>query len=81
MKTLSKFFYSLALLPLVGLISFMSCKKDASRTIAFEATYTTTNEILDPPPMLKQRITGTGKSNKLDISKFVAVSTLNVQQS
>ena len=77
MKLTFLFFYSFALLPLLVLTSFVSCKKDGVTTVAFEATYTTTNELLDPPPMLKQRITGIGKSNELNISKFVAVSTQN----
>jgi hypothetical protein len=57
--------------------SFTACKKDTEKTVQFEATYTTTNELLEPAPMLKQRITGTGQSNNLNIVKFVAISTMN----
>jgi hypothetical protein len=71
MKHQSTFFL---VIPLLATLSFMAPKK---RSVAFEATYTTTKEVLDPAPMLKQRITGTGKSTQLDISKFVAVSTQN----
>ena len=75
MKRLSIPFYALLLL---SSFVFMSmCKKDTITTVAFEAIYTTSNELIDPPPLLKQRITGVGKSNELNISKFVAVSTQN----
>jgi hypothetical protein len=57
--------------------SFIACKKDTENMVQFEATYTTTNELLAPAPQLKQRITGTGQSNDLNIVKFVAVSTMN----
>ena len=61
---------------LFGLSSF-SCKKDTSAAIAFAATYSTTNELIDPPPMLKQKITGVGSSNEFNITKVTAISTQN----
>lgn len=64
----------------IFMLSAFTCHKDTVTTVAFEATYTTTNELIDPPPALKQRITGLGKSNVLNISKFVAVSTQMVVQ-
>jgi len=76
MKRLSIPFYPLLLISSFVFMSFM-CKKDTITTVAFEATYTTSNELIDPPPLLKQRITGVGKSNELNISKFVAISTQN----
>lgn len=59
---------------------FLACgkKDDLPASIAFEATYTTSNELLEPAPMLKQRITGTGKSTQLNINKFVAVSAMDM---
>lgn len=76
MKKLLIPFYPFLLICSLAFMSF-SCKKDKTTTVAFEATYTTSNELIDPPPMLKQRITGIGKSNELSISKFVAISTQN----
>jgi hypothetical protein len=64
------------LIAALGLIS-ASCKKDTPTTVAFTATYTTSNELIDPPPMLKQKITGIGTSNELNITKFIAISTQN----
>lgn len=74
MKHLSIIFRSLLFMSLFIGTSF---KMSAQKTVAFEATYTTTKEVLDPAPMLKQRITGMGKSTELKISKFVAMSTQN----
>jgi len=70
-----------ALFLLASTYLLFACKKDHSEqpsTVSFEGTYTTTNEVLNPPPMLKQRITGIGQSTRLDMIKFVAVSTLNL---
>jgi len=58
-------------------MSFVACRKERNRTVPIQGTYTTTNEILEPAPMLKQRITGIGQSTYLNIVKFVAVSVLN----
>jgi hypothetical protein len=55
----------------------MKFQEQNSKTIRFEGTYTTTREVLDPLPMLKQRITGIGESKDLNISKFVAIATQN----
>lgn len=77
MKRPSIIIHSFLFIPLFGIMSFLVIKKDKQKTIAFEASYTTTKEVLDPAPMLKQRITGIGKSTELGISKFVAVSTQN----
>jgi hypothetical protein len=75
MKKLAIVFYAGIVLPLLAFTTLLSCKKDKPTTVAFEASYTTTNVLIDPPPMLKQEITGIGKSNALNISKFIAVST------
>lgn len=64
----------LCILASVSLI--LSCKKE-TKMVPFNGTYTTTNEVLNPAPMLQSRITGIGQSN-LDVSKFVAVSTANL---
>ena len=67
-----------ALLVLIGLMPLFSCTKEKERTVEFESTHTTTNELLAPPPMLKQRITGLGTSTKLHLTKFVAISTMDL---
>ena len=77
MKRFSIILHSFLFISLFATMSFMVAKASKQRTVAFEANYTTTKEVLDPAPMLKQRITGVGKSTELDISKFVAVSTQN----
>ncbi len=53
-------------------------KKDEPKAVSFEGTYTTTREVLSPPPTLKQRVTGTSQTKPLGINKFVALSTVNV---
>lgn len=73
---------------------FTACKKDnvtatqntqqrpgaASVTrLPFEGTFTTTAEILQPPPMLKQKITGAGYVMHLGESTFIAVATIAIQ--
>jgi hypothetical protein len=69
---------------LLSVFAFMflllSCTKEKAqpKCSPLKATYTTTNEILSPPPMLQQRITGIGHSSHLGESKFVAISTLNL---
>ncbi len=77
MKRHSVSFHSFLVIFLLATVSFIAVKKNKQKTVAFEASYTTTKEVLEPAPMLKQRITGIGKSTELDISKFVAVSTQN----
>lgn len=42
----------------------------------FKGSYTTASEILQPAPILKTRITGTGQVSQLGYSTFVALSTL-----
>ncbi|CAN5133795.1 hypothetical protein BH09BAC4_BH09BAC4_26640 [soil metagenome] len=65
---------------LIATLPFFACEKkaDPPASVSFETTHTTSNEILDPAPMLKQRITGIGQSTQLGISKFVAVSVMNM---
>ena len=43
----------------------------------FKGSFTTTSEILQPAPILKTRITGTGNVSQLGKSTFVALSTLD----
>ena len=45
--------------------------------VPIKGVYLTTNDLLAPPPMLKQRITGIGESSHLGEGRFVAVSTMN----
>lgn len=57
----------------------LSAKLNAvTKMVPIKATYTTTNELLSPPPFLKQRITGIGHSSHLGKSTFVAISTVNL---
>ena len=77
MKHPSIILKSLLVISLFAAMSFVVVKKNNHRTVVFEATYTTTKEVLEPAPMLKQKITGLGRSTELDLSKFVAVSTQN----
>ncbi len=57
----------------------VSAKLNAvTKMVPIKATYTTTNEILNPPPFLKQRITGIGHSSHLGKSTFEAISTVNL---
>ncbi len=73
-------FKSLLFCVLASMFLILSCKKEKSqpKCSPIKASYTTTNEILSPPPMLQQRITGTGHSTHLGESKFVAISTVNL---
>ena len=45
--------------------------------VPLKGVYLTSNELLAPPPMLTQRITGIGESSHLGEGRFVAVSTMN----
>ena len=45
--------------------------------VPIRGVYLTSNELLAPPPMLTQRITGIGESSHLGEGRFVAVSTMN----
>lgn len=76
MKTRILLLKAFVLVLMFGLFSF-SCKKEQPTTVTFTSTHTTTNELIDPPPMLKQRITGIGSSSELRIIKFIAISTQN----
>jgi hypothetical protein len=77
MKPLTSITYSLLFVSLLTTMSFMPYKKHMSKTVAFKATYSASREIIDPAPMLKQRITGIGVSSALNISKYVAITTQN----
>ena len=84
----------LLLLVSVSIVLLQSCKKEMSRApesvspamamakmnkaVPIKGSYTTSGEILQAPPMLRQRITGVGSSSHLGKSSFVAVSTLNL---
>lgn len=46
--------------------------------MVYESTFTTTQEVLSPPPGLKLRITGASEAKPLGINKFVALPTVNV---
>ena len=49
-----------------------------NKMVPIKGSYTTTNEILAPAPMLRQRITGVGESSHLGEGSFVAIATLNL---
>ena len=56
---------------------FISCKKE-NKTVPLKGTYSTVNEPLSGPPMVLQKITGTGQSTLLGQSTFIAFSTLHL---
>lgn len=62
--------------PAVG-TQALAANTHAPQELPFKGTYTTTSEILQPPPFLQTRITGTGSVMHLGNSSFVAVSNLN----
>jgi len=69
------------LLPGICAVLFIlvSCEKeDTPVSVTYEGTYTTTNELLNPAPMLKQRTTGTSPARPLDIARFVATATITI---
>ncbi|UFH55894.1 hypothetical protein [Spirosoma sp. KNUC1025] len=68
----------LAILVLVSV--HFSCQDHtiSPRSVSFEGTYITTNEVLNPAPTLKQRTTGTSQAKPLDINKFVATATIHI---
>jgi hypothetical protein len=71
----------LLLLPLLLLI-IGSCKKDPAeperhrRTVPFTGTFATLTTILSDPPLVQQKITGTGRLSPLGAASFDAMSTL-----
>lgn len=48
------------------------------QSVPIVGKYTTSAQILNPAPMLRQQITGTGTSSHLGKSTFVAISTINL---
>ena len=56
----------------------MPGKAQAVKSVPFKGFYTTTSELLKPPPILQQRVTGTGEATYLGESNFVAVVTVNL---
>lgn len=79
MKTSSS--STLLLLPVLTLASMhFACQdhKISPRSVSFEETFVTTNEVLNPAPALKQRTTGTSQTKPLNISKFVATATITI---
>jgi hypothetical protein len=50
----------------------------AEQGIPFKGFYTTTAQRLQPPPIIQERITGTGQATYLGQSTFVATVTVNL---
>ena len=83
----------LLLLTLVSIVLLQSCKKEMNpaqksassatemakkkNAVPIKGSYTTFAEILQGPPMLRQRVTGLGSSSHLGKGSFVAIPTLN----
>ena len=59
-------------------VSAMKNGNNENKMVPIKGSYTTTNEILAPAPMLRQRITGVGGSSHLGEGSFVAIATLNL---
>lgn len=58
-------------------ISAKAESNKATPTRPFKGVYTTTVEVLSGPPLLQQRITGTGNATHLGESTFIALNTVN----
>ena len=54
-----------------------AAKHNMAKDRPFKGSYSTVSEILQPAPILKTRITGTGHVSQLGYSTFVALSTLD----
>jgi hypothetical protein len=77
MKTKKSLTLLLSMLTTVAMCC--ACQKEAvPQTVPFEGTFATTNEVLNPAPALKQRITGLSQVKSLEINKFVAVATVTI---
>ncbi|HEY0678873.1 MAG TPA: hypothetical protein VGD17_11345 [Chitinophagaceae bacterium] len=87
MKKLLSFAFAL-----VSVASLISCQKDVATTndpipelisgngnqsVPFNGSYTTSAQILNPPPMMRQQIIGHGQAPHLGKSTFVAISNVN----
>ncbi len=59
-----------------NLSSSASLKSTGPQEHPFKGSYSTSSQILQPPPVLQTRITGTGHATQLGNGTFVAVSTL-----
>lgn len=59
-------------------VSAMKNGNNEAKMVPIKGSYITTNEILAPAPMLRQRITGIGESSHLGEGTFVAIATLNL---
>jgi hypothetical protein len=59
-------------------VSAMNNGNKEDKMLPLKGTYVTTNEVLAPAPMLRQRITGVGETSHLGEGKFVAIATLNL---
>ena len=76
MKKIKNYFL---LMCLASCVIFLSCKEEeVDKDFAFKGSYTTTTELLSPPPMAKIKITGTGQSSEIRIITFEAFSTANL---
>ena len=77
----------------ICLISFSACQKDSATpasdipelvggnnksTVPFKGSFNTLATILQPPPMLRQEIRGTGNATHLGKATFVAISNINM---
>lgn len=74
--------HSVIIMAFTFMCLLLSCKKETTSTaktvLPFKGTYTTTTEVLSPPPNLQVRITGIGQASYLGNGKFVAYSTPNL---
>ncbi len=55
----------------------LTAKASKEKDRPFTGSYTTSSEILQPPPFFKTRITGTGHATHLGNGTFVALSTID----
>jgi hypothetical protein len=71
--------FLLVLGALASMAMHFACQKEEMPQPAlFQGTFATTNEVLNPAPELRQRITGIAQDKSLGINKFVAVATVTI---
>ncbi len=58
--------------------ALLATNRGSHTYVPIKGTYVTTNLIISPPPLLRQVITGVGRSSHLGEGTFVAQATLNV---
>jgi len=61
-----------------AIVSVANSKNNQENSVPFKGDYTTTVTVLQGPPLLRQRIMGTGQATHLGESSFTALSTVTI---